>query len=58
MADTPENSQDLKGRVKEGVGNVTGDKDLQKEGKADQAGGKVKAGIDKVADAAKDIVDR
>ena len=35
-------SDDVKGRVKEAAGVVTGDKDLEHEGKADQAGAKVK----------------
>ena len=51
MADTPDNTDDAKGRVKEATGNLTGDKDMQKEGKLDQAEGKLKEGIDKVRDA-------
>jgi uncharacterized protein YjbJ (UPF0337 family) len=58
MADTPESTKDAKGRVKEAAGSVTGDGDLKREGQLDQAGEKVKAGVDKVADKAKDIVDR
>jgi uncharacterized protein YjbJ (UPF0337 family) len=58
MADTPESAKDAKGRLKEAAGSLTGDRDLQREGKADQAGEKVKSGIDKVANKAKDIVDR
>ncbi|HEV2062716.1 MAG TPA: CsbD family protein, partial [Solirubrobacteraceae bacterium] len=42
-------SDDLKGRAKEAGGDLTGDKDLQREGKVDQASGTVK---DKVGDAA------
>jgi len=51
MADTPNNADDAKGRVKEATGKLTGDKDLQNEGKVDKASGKVKQGIDKVRDA-------
>ena len=51
MADTPSNTDDAKGRVKEATGKLTGDKDLQNEGKLDQAEGKTKEGIDKVRDA-------
>lgn len=40
--------EDIKGRVKEAGGNLTGDKDLEREGKADQASAKVK---DKAGDA-------
>ena len=39
-----------KGRIKEAVGDLTGDKDLQREGKVDQGAGKVKDAVDKVKD--------
>jgi uncharacterized protein YjbJ (UPF0337 family) len=39
---------DLKGRVKEAGGDLTGDKELKNEGKVDRASGSVK---DKVGDA-------
>ena len=39
---------DLKGRAKEAVGDLTDDRDLKREGKTDRASGKVK---DKVEDA-------
>lgn len=48
---------DAKGRVKEAAGDLTGDKDLQREGKADQAGAKAKAFADKAKDKAEDAVD-
>ena len=35
-------SDDIKGRVKEAAGDLTDDKDLQREGKIDQAVGSVK----------------
>ena len=44
------NADDIKGRAKEAVGDLTKDKDLKNEGKADQAKGKVKDAVDKVAD--------
>jgi uncharacterized protein YjbJ (UPF0337 family) len=50
MADTPSNTDDAKGRVKEAAGKLTGDKDLQDEGKVDKASGKLKEGVDKVRD--------
>ena len=34
MADMPSNKDDAKGRLKEAAGNLTGDKDLENEGKA------------------------
>ncbi|MGI8728347.1 MAG: CsbD family protein, partial [Solirubrobacterales bacterium] len=39
MADTPDNKEDAKGKVKEATGNATGDDDLKNEGKVDQASG-------------------
>jgi uncharacterized protein YjbJ (UPF0337 family) len=56
MADTPSNTDDAKGRVKEAAGNLTGDKDLQKEGKLDQAEGKIKEGVDNIADKARGLL--
>jgi uncharacterized protein YjbJ (UPF0337 family) len=44
------------GRVKEAAGDLTGDKELQREGKTDQAAGKAKEGIDDAADKVKDAV--
>jgi uncharacterized protein YjbJ (UPF0337 family) len=56
MADTPSNTDEAKGRIKEATGNVTGDKDLQNEGKLDQAEGKVKNGVDSLADKARHLL--
>ena len=58
MSDAPSNSDDAKGRVKEAAGNLTGDKDLKREGKVDQAGGKAKSGVEKVTDKVKDALRR
>lgn len=52
MADTTE----FKGRVKEAAGDLTDDKDLQREGKTDQASGKIKGAIDDAADKVKDLI--
>ncbi len=46
----PENFDDAKGNIKEKAGDVSGDKDLKREGQADQASGKVKEGVDKAKD--------
>ena len=48
---------DMKGRAKEAAGDLTGNDDLQREGKADQAGASIKEKVNKVADAVKDKVD-
>ena len=49
-------SDELKGRVKEAAGALTGDKKLKREGKADQAVGKVKQTVEKVIDKVKDAL--
>lgn len=46
-------SDELKGRVKEAAGALTGDKKLKREGKTDQAVGKVKQAVEKVIDKVK-----
>jgi uncharacterized protein YjbJ (UPF0337 family) len=51
------NVDETKGRVKEAAGDLTGDKDLQREGKADQVAGKAKGAVDDAKDKAKDAVD-
>ena len=50
-------TDDMKGRVKEAAGVVTGDKDLENEGKADQAGAKVKETAEKAKDKVDEVVD-
>ena len=57
MSDTPSNTDDAKGRVKEAAGDLTGDKDLKREGSADRAAGKVKEEADNVKDKVDDAVD-
>ena len=58
MADTPNNKDDAKGRVKEAAGNLTGDDDLEREGKVDKAVGGVKDAVDSAADKVKGLVDK
>ena len=48
--------EEMKGRLKEAVGDVTGDKDLRREGKLDQASAATKSAIDDVADKAKSVI--
>jgi uncharacterized protein YjbJ (UPF0337 family) len=47
---------DAKGRVKKAAGDLTDDQDLKNEGKVDQLVGKVKDGVEDVADAIKGAV--
>jgi uncharacterized protein YjbJ (UPF0337 family) len=51
------NTDDLKGRAKEAAGDLTNDKDLKNEGRADRASGKAKEFIDNAEDKAKELVD-
>jgi uncharacterized protein YjbJ (UPF0337 family) len=50
------NKDQVKGRVKEAVGSLTGDEELKREGEADQAAGDVKEFVEDVADKAGDLV--
>jgi uncharacterized protein YjbJ (UPF0337 family) len=49
-------SDEIKGRVKEAAGALTGDKKLKQEGKADQVVGKIKQKVEKVVDKVKDAL--
>ncbi len=51
-------AQNLKGKFKEGVGKVTGDRDLEAEGQADQAEGTIRDKTGKVVRDVKDVADR
>jgi uncharacterized protein YjbJ (UPF0337 family) len=44
------------GTIKEKAGQITGDRDLEAEGKMDKAEGKVRSAVGHVKDAAKEIV--
>lgn len=50
--------EDLKGRAKEAAGDLTGDEDLQREGKTDQASASVKKKVGDAVDSVKDAVNR
>lgn len=51
-------TDDLKGRGKEAIGDLSGDDDLKQQGKADQAGAKVKEKLESVKETAEDMVDK
>ncbi len=55
-----ENIDDIKGKVKEAAGDLTDNKDLEREGKVDQGKADIKEKVgdvtDKVGDKIKDIV--
>jgi uncharacterized protein YjbJ (UPF0337 family) len=49
-------TDELKGRVKEAAGALTGDAKLKQEGRVDQTAGKVKQKAEKVIDKLKDAL--
>ena len=49
-------TEEVKGRVKEAAGALTGNDKLREEGKTDQAVGKTKQAVQKAADAVKNAV--
>ena len=58
LKDKAENKvEELKGRGKETAGAASGDRDLEAEGQADQASGKVQNAGEHLKDAAKDAKD-
>jgi len=48
--------EELKGRVKEAAGALTGDEELKREGQVEQAVGKIQQKAEKVIDKIKDAV--
>jgi uncharacterized protein YjbJ (UPF0337 family) len=52
------NLDQAKGRVKQAVGDLTDNKDLKNEGKADENAGKVKEFLEDAKDKAEDVVDK
>jgi len=53
-----ETFDDLKGKAKEAAGDLTDNKDLEREGKVDQFASDVKEKVGNVADKVKDVVNR
>ena len=51
-------TDELKGKAKEKAGQLADDRDLEAEGKRDQAKGDVKRGVDDAAHAVKDGIDK
>jgi uncharacterized protein YjbJ (UPF0337 family) len=47
----------VKGKAKEAVGTLTGDKDLEAEGKSDRRAGEAKEKVGEIVDTAKDKVE-
>ncbi len=51
------NADDIKGRAKEAVGDLTNNEHLKREGQTDRKVGKAKELIDGVSEKAKDLID-
>lgn len=51
-------TEQVKGQVKEAAGTLTGDKDLESEGKADRRAGEAKEKLDDVKEKVDDIVEK
>lgn len=52
------NKDQFKGMAKQAVGDLLGNKDLQKEGRADEKAGDVKGFVEDVKDKVDDVVDK
>ncbi len=50
-------TDDIKGRAKEAVGDLTDDRRMKREGRVDRASGKAKDALDDLGDKAEDLVD-
>jgi uncharacterized protein YjbJ (UPF0337 family) len=51
-------SDQVKGKVKEAAGSLTGDEDLEAEGKADRRAGEAKEKLDHAKDKVDDVIDK
>ena len=49
-------AEEIKGRLKESVGDATGDESLEREGKVDRASAATKKTVDKATDAVKNVI--
>lgn len=50
-------TDEVKGRVKEAAGVLTGDKKMKRKGKADQVGAKLKQAAEKVQKKTEEVID-
>ncbi|MGI8794166.1 MAG: CsbD family protein [Acidimicrobiales bacterium] len=53
-----EKTDDMKGRAKEAAGDLTDNDKLKREGKLDQAKGKVKGAVDDATDKANEVLNK
>lgn len=54
--DTRLDADEIKGRLEQAAGNLTGDRDLAREGKVDRTASGVKQNVDRVADKVKGLL--
>lgn len=52
------NIDQTKGKIKQAVGDLTGNDDLKSEGKADERAGDAKEAVEAIKDKANDVVDK
>lgn len=52
------NSDQVKGRIKQAAGDLTGNDELKAEGEVDEAAGKAKGFVNKLADKADGAIDK
>jgi uncharacterized protein YjbJ (UPF0337 family) len=55
---TKEEGDQMKGKAKEAVGDLTGNKDLKSEGKADRQAGEAKEKVGKVEEKVEEVIDK
>lgn len=51
--DMPDNMDEAKGRAKQALGNLSGDQDMEREGKKDETAGKAKSALNDAVDKVK-----
>ena len=57
MSDLENKTEQAKGKVKQAAGDLTGDDDLRREGKVDEASGSAKDKVGDLKDKAEDAID-
>ena len=58
MQQSPRKTDQMKGKAKEAVGDLTGNKDLKSEGKADRQAGEAKEKVGKVREKVEEVIDK
>lgn len=53
-----ESTDEVKGRIKEAAGSLTGDKDLEAEGKMDRVAGEVKEKLHEMEEKVESVIDK